>query len=210
MGTHPASRLRSVLAVSTALLAVSCGTRTALEETGQSCVAPTPCGGDVVGVWSIDGACTPSPVEEHSQDWCRGISFSSEVLEASGTLDFRADGTLYVDIGATLHARAVYPNTCIETIPCQDIGDAFRNPNSEDSTVTSASCSAGATTCECTIDSVIDPARPVRHTYTVEGTRILDADTTTGTTSPIDYCVNGGRAGFYFPEDGSAYFATRR
>jgi hypothetical protein len=79
------------------------------------------CGGDPVGTWNIDGACTPATggIDED----CPGATLVRSVSYA-GTWTFEADLTYEVDGQALETLQGSFPRSCLGQIArCEDVSE---------------------------------------------------------------------------------------
>jgi len=127
------------------------------------------CGGDPVGAWTIDGACTPATSGTDGD--CPGATIVQSV-SYSGTWTFDADMTYAVD-GQTLQTvQGSFPQSCLGQIPtCEDVGDQ------------GIDCRTAGDRCECNGVS----SAP----YTLAGTWTSSGATLTLDGNPWTYCRTG-------------------
>ena len=79
------------------------------------------CGGDPVGTWNIDGAC--SPATGGTDEDCPGATLVRSVTYA-GTWNFEADMTYQVDGQALETLQGSFPRTCLGQISrCEDLAE---------------------------------------------------------------------------------------
>jgi hypothetical protein len=173
-------------------------------------VAPAPCGGNVVGTWTLkfDECAFPAA----SSAYCPGLTFSIDPSSNYAAIyTFNADNTLSATTAGSVVSTTNYPPSCLsgdagaaescaqlskflqDTAP--QVGDAGTN-NISSSTF---SCSSDPTgTCVCD-SKVTYTSRAVSGHYTTSGTKIVitaprmsDAGVIEQSTdSPTDYCVSG-------------------
>ena len=107
-----AARVLCALAAATALTA--CGD----EDIDCSFEA---CGGDPVGSWNIDGACTPNSVGIDED--CPDATLVQSV-SYSGTWSFAADMSYQVDGQALQSLQGSFPRSCLGQLgACEDLSD---------------------------------------------------------------------------------------
>jgi hypothetical protein len=165
-----------------ALAAPACG-----SSATKNCGQVQPCGGDVVGAWTLTWAC-PSAAAYTAQaaQSCPDSSVSSISQDVSGSLIFNADLTFRLEnVSNTLATNNSFPRSCQAITACADLDRHQANTlQSIDTTCT------GATTCTCE-STVTTFGRTATGTYSTAGsalTLILDGVTTT-----LGYCVEGSR-----------------
>ncbi|HVU04807.1 MAG TPA: hypothetical protein VHE30_23805 [Polyangiaceae bacterium] len=177
-----------------------------------------PCGGDPVGKWTIVQACYP-PQGFSSPDLppeCDG-SIRPENLTASGTYEFRPDGTMTFTVTTAGTVVETLSDTCVRalgsldtpTVACAGFDASFRNfadPASPeyDPAYAAASCAYGNTGCVCRLTRAAVPVTTDSF-YSVNGTDLLD-----GTGEGLGFCVSGDALRLY-PKtlDGAGIVLTR-
>jgi hypothetical protein len=170
-----------VLAAGT-LAASACG-----SGANDNCGQVQPCGGDVVGAWTLARAC-PSAVAYTAQaaESCLGSSVSSISQAVSGSVTFNADLTFRLENASnTLATNNSFPLSCQALTACTDLDRHEANTlQSIDTTCT------GTTTCACE-STVSTSGQTATGSYSTAGstlTMVLDGVTTT-----LGYCVEGNR-----------------
>jgi hypothetical protein len=169
-------------------------------SSGTACGQVEPCGGDVVGSWSIVGSCL-SPAGMFSTDrdalfgqFCTGGTNSSVDVKGDnstvswvGAWSFNATMTYAVSILASVHETF----SCDDGETCTALDTAIKAAEGTYSTIQSAGCTAGGGSgvCNCTIEwaSFNDDAG----TYADNGTALSLAATSGLPTAQIGYCVQG-------------------
>ena len=142
-----AARILCALAAATALTA--CGD----EDIDCSFEA---CGGDPVGSWNIDGACSPSTggIDEDCPD-----ATLVQSVSYSGTWNFEADMTYRVDGQALQTVQGSFPRTCLGQIAsCEDLADS------------GLTCRTAGDRCEC--NSVSSQPLDLTGTWTSSGSTL--------------------------------------
>ncbi len=151
---------------------------------------PMPCGGDVVGSWTLESTCGleafPNPLEQA----CPGSTFAIEVLGAAGTLTFVDDGSFVQDFD--IQAQVVVtldPMTCFG-VDCATFEQLSQGDNP------GTTCMAMGPTCECTIpdDGMVEQAMG---TYEVMGSDIVL--TTADGAEGMAFCIAGDRLDLWQP-----------
>jgi hypothetical protein len=152
---------------------------------GGVCPVGTPCGGDVVGTWTITDSC---------------VSFSASLsnvcigLTAAGTFTYAGSATYRADLTYTQTStiggafQYDYPSTCLNGYTCAQLGTALLAAGSAMGTFSSVSCRGNNGGCLCDTQ-LANPADNETGTYAVSGSTLLT--THDGTTDSTDYCVSG-------------------
>jgi len=177
----------SVLIVAGGFFVAGCG-----GGSGATCGGTEPCGGDVVGTWSITSDCVSAAeanaeFQASSNDFCPAATASVGGINHTGTIVFNSDATYSIDsVIESFSTRITLPSSCLNGMQCSDLTQAFAS----DATIQSATCSGGSS-CVCTIASVpqtvIDSG-----TYTTAGTS-LEVQSTTSGADAVPYCVQGDK-----------------
>lgn len=131
-----------------------------------------PCGGDLVGNWTIQQAC-PAPM--HVQD-CPIAELEPKDVTVSGTFSFGTDGGLTFDITSSGAWEGVVPSSCVAGTDCASIAVSLYQVNAPPASCTSdddggCSCSSPAT-----------PTQTDTRPYLVSG----------NTAAYMSYCVRDG------------------
>lgn len=145
---------------------------------GGSCPALAPCGGNVVGTWTVQSGCvvTIPPVPSCPQATQR------ETMQVSGTVTFRADGTYSVSTVLGLTRTVGLPASCLGGTDCAGLQSSLASQSG----VRSATCTAAAPSgCTCTEVFAPQPNNDTG-TYATVGTSITSPS---GPAEP--YCVQG-------------------
>ncbi|HYQ27230.1 MAG TPA: hypothetical protein VER04_08420 [Polyangiaceae bacterium] len=158
------------------------------SNTGSMCPAVTPCGGDLVGDWTLKQMCL-SPPPTKLLSGCADASITLSPLTATGKVSFKADHTMS-SAGVISFTEALrFPTSCYSDIQCT----AYAGALSGEPTVTSAQCSYDAITgCSCTVTS--SQATMNSGTYEVQGSQVVITSSTTGKAEVDGFCVSGKTA----------------
>ena len=132
-----------------------------------------PCGGDVIGEWTLVGACTGA-ISNPLEASCPTAEFTAD-LTASGTAVLRTDGTYSTDIAIGGQVFSEIPASCVEPQTCTDLSDPTENRSCE-----------GTDQCHCTTE-LDDSTDSGSGTYLTSGTTL----TLLGTSGASEYCVAG-------------------
>jgi hypothetical protein len=158
-----------------------------------SCEEVAACGGDPTGSWTLDGVCVDSSLSAAHLEDCDAKSDASG-LEASGTLDFHADGTFVRTMTGKGRSRSIYPPGCsfLEggTLTCEGLDDLLkRSVDRVDSDYESAGCAVVGESCVC--DMVMsETTRTETGTWTASGAALTIARDGRNPRSEA-FCVHG-------------------
>jgi hypothetical protein len=198
-----------VSAAALCLFALACGGPSA----GNSCGRVDPCGGDLVGSWSIVEACTDVDMAlefaaSSALDAACGQAYPLIVHETSmslsGAWSFNANMT-YTDMRlVTVVVEGSPLSTCLATRSCAELDAALQTaalPNT-DATIQSGRC-VGESSCVCTI--AVTDTYTATGTYAVSGSSISRSSDDGTSNSMMDYCVQGESAHFVlYPQQGGS------
>jgi len=120
---------------------------------GGSCGATQPCGGDLVGAWTITAGCSSRSVAASELMTivggpCPTLAITSTEDHPSGTITFNADLTFTASYSITGSITAAVPASCFDEMPCAAL-EAFLGMEG----LLVHGCT-GTATCACTIDRV--------------------------------------------------------
>ena len=150
---------------------------------GLACKTISPCGGDVVGVWSVTDSCLSGTDDLSST--CAGLSADLS-LSVSGTTTYNADQTFTATVTGSGTTVYHYPAACIPgTATCTQLGQTLMAIGMY-SSVTCTTDSGGI--CNCVAITTVAPTTEMG-TYSTSGSTL--SVTQNGTTSTSPYCVNG-------------------
>ncbi len=149
----------------------------------------TPCGGDVVGSWSLDEVCYSeellvATLNGDAPEECSGF-YTGLTIQASGTLEFTAGGTLTRQSSMTMDHEFALDAECMQASygsapsaeSCAQVA-VYLGAGAE-----SASCNHAAGACQCAVRS--ESSEDVTDAYTTSGSTLSDSE------GPIEYCVLG-------------------
>jgi hypothetical protein len=154
--------------------------------TNGTCGKVQPCGGSLVGSWTVASTCflqadiTPSDLI----DVCPIAKLEALSATANGTATFTA--TTYVNTGTiTVQSRLTMPLSCFGAgKDCAGLQAVYVDQGF----FQSPTCAVQGTSCICALNAVQDAAGS--GTYTTSGTTLTSTDAD-GTTSADPYCVVG-------------------
>lgn len=148
------------------------------------CLQVQPCGGNVVGTWTLLGACYAPAFRTQLNDSlatsCPGASIDTLDIDISGTLTFNADLTYTASVHEMLTVTERIPLSCLNASSCATV-----TSTSAESTI---SCT-GTTICTCHASGM--PAGNETGTYATSGTSL--SMTNPDSTSTDAYCVEQNR-----------------
>lgn len=147
---------------------------------GGSCGNVQPCGGSVVGTWTLTNDCADKTALSSALQSglsCPSLQVSSAQAIIAGTLTFGSDGTYSVQESETVNLGFSLPSTCTSGLSCTDFGTAFQ------------STCAGTTTCACT-ETNTQPTTSTG-TYSIAGNVLALTDSATLSVTSGSYCVQG-------------------
>jgi hypothetical protein len=166
------------------------------EAAPAACSEFTPCGGDLVGTWASDHACTPTTISQ--VDGCQGETFDATAVVSTTTWTFRAGGTMTIALSAAGPTTVQVTDACLtkrgagKPVTCTDASAGALYASEilfQGGKASASTCQPGANgICNCTVTFVADP-RSLEGTYSVAGTAVtanLGGDQVTS-----DYCVSG-------------------
>lgn len=151
---------------------------------GGSCGNVQPCGGDLVGTWTINKACISSLTPDST---CAGDTISNTSATETGTLSFTSAGTYTSNVSLTLSYTEMIPASCISGLTCADLQSQFAIIGA------TATCT-GSTVCTCSISLAANGAET--GTFTASGTSLTTTSSASGNSSSMGYCVQGNTVHF--------------
>jgi hypothetical protein len=104
-------------------------------------------GGDLVGTWTVVGACA---ISTNAPDSCAGATVNLS-LAGQGSITFNADQTGSIDVSVTLKKESTVPSSCPSAGDCTSLERALAIEVGTGAGA-SAACSissAGSTSCSC-------------------------------------------------------------
>jgi hypothetical protein len=167
-----------LVALGTSALLLSCG-----GDEG-SCSAFTPCGGDVVGTWTIKSMCVTGGGAGAIED-CPSATTTFEGIKGSGTITFNANMTTTENVAISGSMRMNIPSSCLMGATCAQVDAGLKATLLDpDAPFSAVSCS-GSSTCSCNV-TFKGTSTMEMDTYTISGNKITDGDG-----DAQDYCVSG-------------------
>jgi hypothetical protein len=155
-------------------------------DDGPTCGTVAPCGGNIVGEWTIQETCVKGQLET---DFCPTATSDLSGLALSGTVSYRADGTYSAAVTSSGSLKLSLPEACLATsvpgvtLDCAEIAREAQDPDFQ-----SVTCAAAGKGCTCTFVMISMPNTETG-TYVTAGN--LVTHTHDGSADPVPYCVKG-------------------
>ncbi|HXU00602.1 MAG TPA: hypothetical protein VN903_06395 [Polyangia bacterium] len=156
-----------------------------------SCGKVQPCGGDVVGSWTINGECVDtSSITMQVSGACPGVSIDASGIRITGNATFNADMTYTMNEMISASISESIPASCLRmngvTVTCAQLDQAIQQELTKQPGVFQSAHCSGLGSCTCTL--VLNPqTMNETGTYTTSGMSIA----LNGSTS--EYCVQGNQ-----------------
>lgn len=165
-----------------ALGLLSCGSQTT-SSGGPFVCGAFDCGGNVVGTWTVSGACYDLTGIDPTGGQCPSATVTPSV-EASGTLQVDAGGTYHYELSVSGSVAVNFPASCTESnlMSCSQLDNALRQITCTGTPSSGCTCSLPVTALTQTEDG----------TWTTNGSQFLTEPTTPGAMpGNHSYCVQG-------------------
>jgi hypothetical protein len=154
------------------------------DASAASCGAVQPCGGSLIGTWTVQAAC--QPVEDFTFDMeCPGATLDQSAHITSGSLTFNADMTVMTSFSLSGRLRVTAPLSCLALATCDEYASFF-SPGPPDATTTCTT--VGGNTCDCTLVRSMPQSGSGSGTYTTAGYTL---NWTLPGAPSSSYCVQG-------------------
>ncbi|HXJ20232.1 MAG TPA: hypothetical protein VMT03_08365 [Polyangia bacterium] len=155
--------------------------------TGASCGTVEPCGGNLVGTWSLNTACLSAAglTAVAQQGSCSQEVVTDSKASISGISTFGSDLTYSISENLSFTLTFQMPASCAAGLDCATYGSYLSQSLAPGG---SATCS-GTTTCACVetnTELVSDSG-----TYVLSGSNATLTSSVSGNTSTNSYCVQG-------------------
>jgi hypothetical protein len=170
-----------LVALGMSALFLSCGG----DDDNGSCGAFTPCGGDVVGTWTIKNMCVTGGGAGAVED-CPGATSTFEGIKGSGTITFNANMTTTENVAISGSMKMNLPASCLMGATCAQVDAGLKAAflGDPEAPFSAVSCSgSGSCTCNVTFKGT---SMMSMDTYTISGNKITD-----GEGEEQEYCVSG-------------------
>jgi|GEM_PF-1144844 len=147
---------------------------------------PAPCGGDVVGTWTIDSHCGFESLSNFFAAECPSSTMTFVASALTGTQTLGEDGSFSLDGDLTLDLDLqIDTNTCYG-VGCGQFGDLL---TMQDNNI-EAACVDEQDSADCDCAMTITNTLEREGSFEVEGDMIT-LTTEAGTADPAPYCVSG-------------------
>jgi hypothetical protein len=169
------------------VFAGSCG-----SSGGDSCGNAEPCGGDIVGDWTITSSCLSFTGASPLGDSCPDATIDAGGIKLRGTMSFKADMTYTEMLTISGSMTLTFPPSCLTyngiTLTCAQLDQAVKQAQAQDPdpSIQSISCS-GSGSCRCTAVMAPD-TNTTPGTYTTSGSTLVQDGTDSS-----GYCVQGSQ-----------------
>ena len=168
---------------------VGAGNNGGASNGSAECPAFTPCGGNLLGEWSIKQACI-SLAPNALSSLCPEAKLTLSPLTATGTVSFKADNTM-VSSGVISFTESIQlPRSCSTEAQCTSVVTAA----AADPTISNAKCDYDAIAgCSCSFTST----QPTMSsgTYEVQGNNVTFTSSAPNAQPAVNsFCVSGNTA----------------
>ena len=160
------------------------------------------CGGDVVGTWTVTGACAKA--DALLEEVCP-TAVAELALNLSGSATFEADGTRTTDFTSQVTITYTLDADCLMnatggTLPasCSDL-DSEGDPEEPDEGPTTCT-GTPAVSCTC-VQTGAEKSEVKTGTYSVDGSTLTSTDDADGESSTSEFCVQGNEGRFQSQEE---------
>ena len=162
------------------------------SSSSTSCGTFTPCGGSVVGTWTISNECVSMPDAGASKPDSSCSTTSQSDIKMGGTVTFRSDGTYTANRTMSGSGTNTYSAGCLSgSLTCPYLDSTYNSPGTADAG-THGSCSSTSDGGPCTCSATFNINRPPETgTYTTSGNTLTTVPTSGANSPPSDYCVQG-------------------
>ncbi|MBN1611639.1 MAG: hypothetical protein JW940_33700 [Polyangiaceae bacterium] len=180
------------------------GTATGTGGGGDPCSNVSPCGGDVIGTWTVTSSCLKvsgaiDPTKGGLSPVCSTGPVTEGTLQVTGTWDLKADGTFADNTSTTGEMKFALPAACKELsgtqIACAKIGGPLGS-GLGCTVVCTDDAASGGCACTATVDTasaalaggigVVSASLSTTGTYTAASNVITTSDGVN-----YSYCVSG-------------------
>jgi hypothetical protein len=156
-----------------------------------NCGVEQPCGGDVVGTWSLAGVCSNvSAANAELMASCPGASIGSSGVSLTGSLTYNADLTYTAtNWHESFSITENVPLSCTGATACSE-GSGTDSQTQDGVTITITTTCTGTTVCTCRVSGNLSITSDAS-TYYITGTTLDMLGTSTSGSFP--YCVEENR-----------------
>lgn len=160
---------------------------------GGAAVAPacTPfaaCGGNLTGSWTVANSCLTTAGKKSVEDGlklCAADTTAVNSMSLRGTVIYDGQGAVKYDLVGAVEVSDSIPMSCF---PAGQQCAAYL-AMLMDTGATNVRCDASATGCDCSY--TLPLAQKQQNRYVIQGTTVTETDSSDGTVSTDDYCVDG-------------------
>jgi hypothetical protein len=156
---------------------------------GTTCGNSTPCGGNIVGKWTVSSSCV-SVTASAFDSTCPTATVTSSKLQVSGTFTYNADMTYTSSGTVSGSVVATIPASCLViqgvTVTCAQINQVFQADPMPGVTL---NCT-GSSSCTCT-ETFTGTASAETGTFTTTAAGLLTTTSSDDTVTESDYCLKG-------------------
>jgi hypothetical protein len=151
-----------------------------------------PCGGNVVGTWTLSSVCTSD--SQSGFNGCQSATIDVSGIEFSSTMTFNADMTYSSSTMASGMSIATIPAACLVQQGVTETCAQYQQALAAEPSTAGATCT-GSNSCTCTIPAP-DTTGMEMGTYVTTAAGVLTLTRMLGGFSDMtseDYCVDGNR-----------------
>jgi len=148
---------------------------------------PAPCGGDIVGSWTIQGHCGLESLPNLFESECPGSTMAYLSSDVQGTSTFGADLTFTMDGNLSLDVEIVLDTMACFGVECEAFGELISD---EAENVEAVCGESPESVCACLMTITSDRSSAGTYDVTADGL-VLTVDGVPG--DPIPTCVDADR-----------------
>lgn len=158
------------------------------DQVAASCGKVSPCGGALLGTWTVASACDiPNDLTAAGDCPAAAIDRSPVRAKATGSLTFYSDMTFATSISQVRTQHFTVSLDCVPTLrDCDQVASSY---TTEPPGVTTT-CTTMSSICVCTMAYAETTTTTRNGTYTTAGTALAMRDYS-GYTADRNYCVQG-------------------
>jgi hypothetical protein len=189
MDTRSATRIGTAAGlIWVAALVAGCGGDDG-SGAAASCGEVAPCGGSLLGTWTVSSACDiPNDLTAGVDCPAAAIDRSPVRAKATGSLTFYSDMTFAISISRVRTLHFTVSLDCVPTLRgCDQVASSF---TTEPPPVVTTTCTTMNALCVCTMAYADTPTATRNGSYTTAGTVLTTRDYS-GYTADDNYCVQG-------------------
>jgi len=159
---------------------------------GGTCSNTPPCGGAIVGKWSVTSSCVSADATSMVSMSCPAETVSASGVAIKGTVTYNAD--LTYSTNTTMSGNVVFnlPASCLShdggAVSCDELTQILEGATMM--MYQSITCVGAGSGCRCTF-VLVDQASTETGTYSTTPAGLLTETAMGGTPNESDYCVKG-------------------